>query len=64
MSKVIYQSDEVVIQHAEFRNYTNPCTGLSASKYGKVIAEKLNFPQKQQLCQEFALVLDYVDDDC
>ena len=28
------QSEEIVIQHAEFRHYTNPRTGLPASKYG------------------------------
>lgn len=32
--KSFAQSEEVVIQHAEFRKYTNPCTGLPASKYG------------------------------
>ena len=78
------QSEEIVIQHAEFRHYTNPRTGLPASKYGNVyyhpkraciqlkwgsvfdsnklvvpeaITEKLTAAQKQQLCQEFTLVL-------
>ena len=32
--KSFAQSEEIVIEHAEFRHYTNPCTGLPASKYG------------------------------
>jgi len=75
------QSDEVVLQHAEFRHYTNPQTGFPASKYGnayyhprkscielkwgpvyevvvpEAITGKLTFPQKQQLYQEFAVVV-------
>ena len=75
------RSDEVVLQHAKYRYYTNPQTGLPASKYGnayyhprrnciqlkwgpvyetvvpETIIGKLTFPQKQQLHQEFALVV-------
>lgn len=28
------KSDKIVIQHAEFRQVTSPCTGLPASKFG------------------------------
>ena len=82
--KSFVRSDETVIQHAEFRHYTNPQTGLPASKFGnayyharrsciqlkwgpafdvnklvvpEAITEKLTISQKQQLHQEFALVL-------
>ena len=80
--KSFAQSEEIVIQHAEFHHYTNPRTGLPAPsmamptiiqeciqlKWGSVfdsnklvvpepITEKLTAAQKQQLCQEFALVL-------
>ena len=32
--RMSFAQSEIVIQHTEFCKYTNPCTGLPASKYG------------------------------